>query len=338
MKIRSIIENNAHNPLGDEPMYKQSNTSQHTNKFDDDFWQDDDPFGFIDDPQPQDSDLIEWVKEYTNNLKNLDEDTLAQQASSMFTSDLIDFRDSFQTTYPFIYDETVEPKLHVGRENEYHDDIIRDLVAKTQIQSGNLLFTRNDVDFGAEKSLNNSYRKGKIGRIGIGLRFTKKDYYTVLDKQGEMIGNDDINDCMDIVAEAYEKLKNSVFIAVANMQTDLLHTVVKAAAEFVSKNIKADRYYILYDTNCFTYQTFMGSEQAEASDENKELANLQVALHLGAWPNGKPLTAAERKQIRAKLGIGPAVSNKKTWSGEFNKAGITKPGQKWWAMTSEGKN
>lgn len=77
----------------------------------------------------------------------------------------------------------------------------------------------------------------------------------------------------------------------------------------------------------------------KATEDQKRRGALQVALHLGNWPDGRRLTGKERKDIEEELGIDRSkIEKNPTWAGEARKAGITIPGQKWWAMHSEGKS
>ena len=334
MKIRSIIENSTlHNPFGDDVIPVQSNVKQHQN---DDFWQDDDPFEFIDiiDKDTKPSIVVQNISEYAQKLELLNNDDLAKQVSSMFVGDMIDYRDAFEKTYPFIYDQNTTEKFHAGEEGTYHESIY--------MRYNPPGMSYEDIQT-IKQSLYNAYFKRNYGRIGVGLRHTKYDYNKILDEINENPStytmNDEIlYDCIEILSKVYKRFSKTAFIGIGNMAQELLRPTVTAANQFIRRTLSIDSAYVIYNMQCVPYEEFTATQQQEASDSAKELGDLQVALHLGAWPNGKPLTAAEKKQIRTKLGLGPTVSNKKTWSGEFNKAGITKPGQKWWAMTSESKH
>ena len=73
----------------------------------------------------------------------------------------------------------------------------------------------------------------------------------------------------------------------------------------------------------------------EITDEERRHGNLQVAYHLGAWPNGKRLTPQEKQAIAKELGIASYPMKKNPWQKGMEDQGIIKPGQKWWAPTSE---
>ncbi len=74
---------------------------------------------------------------------------------------------------------------------------------------------------------------------------------------------------------------------------------------------------------------------AEASAEAKRKGLLQVALHLGAWPDGRRLDADEKRAIRQQLGMDLAGGAKHPWQQASEQSGLVRPGQKWWAPTSE---
>lgn len=75
--------------------------------------------------------------------------------------------------------------------------------------------------------------------------------------------------------------------------------------------------------------------QMELSSDAKRLGELQVAMHLGAWPDGRRLTQQERAMIQKELGLDTWAMKKNPWQQSMEKAGIINPGQKWWAPYSE---
>lgn len=64
------------------------------------------------------------------------------------------------------------------------------------------------------------------------------------------------------------------------------------------------------------------------------MGELQVALHIGAWSNGKRLTPEDRQYIMKQLGMKQNIV-KNPYQRELEKIGTIGPGQKWWAPTSE---
>jgi len=110
--------------------------------------------------------------------------------------------------------------------------------------------------------------------------------------------------------------------------------VLKASLAFLQSKGHIDP-----DTIIVFGQQVLNNNEVDAAREHtpEEIrkGQLQVMLHLGATPDGKRLTQQQKNAIRKELGIGtPANAN--PWNVAGEKAGITVPGQKMWAMHSEG--
>lgn len=99
--------------------------------------------------------------------------------------------------------------------------------------------------------------------------------------------------------------------------------------------------YVVYANQVLTVAALTQSDSNldAANSEQIRLGKLQVALHLGAWPDGRRLTNTERDLIMKELGIsktGPSAKYKMQVASA--RAGVTIPGQKWWAPHSESRD
>lgn len=78
----------------------------------------------------------------------------------------------------------------------------------------------------------------------------------------------------------------------------------------------------------------LGDVQIHNNDEQKRLGALQIAMHLGAWPDGRRITAAERKYIMKELGM-ELITRKHAWQKSLEDNKLLTPGHRFWAQKSE---
>lgn len=156
-------------------------------------------------------------------------------------------------------------------------------------------------------------RPGVVGRVGIGLNRLRNDEERNLD------------------------LSNTAVIAFyENPDTDQLKDCVR---KILSTRLVSERAFVIYADRVYSVPEFLGGEVSEATPEQIKRARLQIALHLGAWPNGTRLSLGDKRAIQQELGLlDQPVSTKRPWQRAAEQARLIQPGQKWWAPTSEGLN
>ena len=323
MKLRLIYENMSqdlvNDPFGindiDINAPRKQSTQAHASTDDgpDPF---DDYFNINPELNPEAANKI--IQQYASQVSKLTEEQVIKNNSGLYVSDMIDMR-LFNDTRPFIYKiyGGGPNQVYFGEDNSYHNDV---------------MYSHREI----YDDLHSSYFAHSAGRIASGIIFTEKDYATLsnlVDMWDEKIRRSVIKSLRPL----YKKYDHICFIGIMNMHNNQ-QQCVREVRDYAEYHFKYSRFAVIHNQKIYDYDEFVNAGAApEVSAEDKEKGELQVALHIGAWPSGKPLTAIEKKQIRQKLGLGPTYSNKKTWRGEFNNAGLTRPGQKWWAMTSESK-
>lgn len=217
---------------------------------------------------------------------------------------LIDYGDA-QRHQPFIY---ANNRLYVGRGEGYHYNSIIELLDGEEQRIVRNVYYSGEYD-AAGNHIPGSALPGLVGRIGQDLRR--------LDRS----------------------LAKATVISISP-KMGASHEVIRAAAQ----DLLAGGYVGPDALICFADQIApvseivgSGGDEMKASDEAIRLGELQVALHLGGWPNGKRLTMAERKWIEQQLGIANRPMKKHPMQQAGENAGLLVPGQRWWAPTSEGK-
>jgi hypothetical protein len=163
---------------------------------------------------------------------------------------------------------------------------------------------------------------------------------------------DSYSDASRIQSDYYSLARDSVFCRIGqNLRTDtaLIQMVVVSfytdehSHELVPGVIDAllaeghitEDAVVIHGDEISKAGDVMAHGTSAASTEKKERAKLQIAYHLGAWPDGRRLTPEEKKAIANQLGF--VGSTKSKWQDEGEKAGIVPRGAKYWALTSEGR-
>ena len=93
--------------------------------------------------------------------------------------------------------------------------------------------------------------------------------------------------------------------------------------------------YVVIAAKINTVDDLLGHKEIHLNDEEKRLGALQVAMHLGAWPDGRRITAAERKYIMKELGMETGVMRKHAWQKSLEDNKLLTPGHRFWAQKSE---
>lgn len=225
--------------------------------------------------------------------------------SRLSPADLIDNPPTMPAVHqPFIY---AGGRLYVGMKNGYHGSAIIDLA------SGKTEALLQNVYYGGEYDRMGDYVPGSglpgvVGRTGYN--------FSRMDKS------------LRHVAAAVLYAKRGT--------VDNPAVVGECVRALVSEGYIPRDGLIVYAGQLTTAQEMAGGGKMEASEEDVLRSELQAAYHVGTWPNGKRMTPQEKAALGRQLGI-VGGGKKNPWQDNMEKAGIVKPGQRWWAPYSEDK-
>lgn len=228
---------------------------------------------------------------------------LMQQLAQFTPNRLIDYG-YCEDHFPFIFVLNDQQQFYRGRDFTHHSEVMR---------GNNLLQLAYDKTSGAKGSEFDAIGPVAVGRVGYGI-----DGF-----MGQKIFGSEEPWFADTEIVSYYGTSD--------------HEAVLACTKRLlgRKLIKPDAFVVYGDTVTTAAQ---GATEIKAlSDREREQAILQVAYHTGSWPDGRRVTLAEKEEIKKKLGLGSGSrpTAKNSMQAAMQKAGLTVPGQKWWALTSE---
>ena len=193
-------------------------------------------------------------------------------------------------TVPFIAadDQQGGAYVYYGPENGYHSDIL----------------DSPELDNDASQALSYVYANqgegwldGLVGRIGLGvsslnLNFNSEKLYFD-QKPVAVIDVYPVKDTA-IVSKVLDVMK-------ANKGIDL------GDADLGSIPNKKYAWFLVMGKQVVPFDVTVSAskpmELKSATDEEKDRAAMQVALHTGRWPNGKPVDGVEKKRLQELLGL-----------------------------------
>jgi hypothetical protein len=204
----------------------------------------------------------------------------------------------------------VNGKNYLGEENQYHSGLMND-VADDDPPASKMLARAyygrahyGEVEYGADDEY-----PGAVGRIAYGL----------IPDSGF-----DREALKDVQAVVYYESRSPA----ENMRASVADLIDVG-------HIRPDA-YVIYNNEVARASAVVGDGVADASAEKKRRSNLQIALHLGSWPDGRRLSPEERRWAMKELGW-EQLRIRNPWQQGAEAAKLVQPGQKWWAPTSEGK-
>jgi hypothetical protein len=292
-----------------------------------------DPFGLLEPGEPSPDDLAEtekWMQD--EGLNDLGDEPLdaewvdppaqnhAQAADPaptepleeivkrMDAASIID-RGLCDTHFPFIYVPDTQRKLFIGKFGKYHNNLISELIRSQHPEAKVVDATyHNETD-----------ALVAVGRVGVGIKRYEKDYQ-VFDIPDDRFG--DVQ-----VVSFYVKYNTNAEVVIEAVKALLANKAIEPAA------------YLVYGNEVKKVSEVVGGGRvANADEESLRKGKLQVALHLGAWPDGRRLTPQERKQIEQELGMASRPVLKHPMQKHLEQNRLLTPGARWWTPTSESRH
>jgi len=249
-----------------------------------------------------------FIKDIPDGTPKIDQipGKLASYLANLTPAALID-QSLARFTQPFIYSALTDHRLYIGGTNTGHYQLIGNTDGKTY----EIIDRTYSQGYGTGGP---SKYPGCVGRIGYDL--TKFAKYEADPASRELLGN-------ATIVSIYAQDTNT---------PEIIQDCVKRLVDggYVHRNA-----LFVYGNQYNNVDAIVGGGGPEADEEAKRLGQLQVAYHLKAWPDGRRLTPAELSWVKKELGI-TTTQKKHPMQAAQEKAGLLKPGQRWWAPTSEG--
>lgn len=237
-----------------------------------------------------------------------DQETILATLSNVYASAMVDEM-LFKETYPFIFisNDNSGKQLYVGGNHEHHKDI--------------------------EKKYPDKYDQFQEARYGNGYK--------------EIHGYDSDNAVgrVGINVDDAESLRDRFLMPIAGLNIEVIafypsshrQAVKPCVDRLIADRIVGPSAYIIYGSQITQSHGEETQNLKDTTDEEKERGMLQMAVHLGTWPDGRRMTATEKFALQKQLGMRTAPVVKKGMQKSMEKNKFTIPGQRWWAATSESK-